>query len=77
MEPGHTGQAGNEGAQGGGEAAEEHRWAAPLGQVAFGPVQMLAGDQAAHRAVQQPPPPAAPDQVADAVTDDGPGHGRA
>ena len=56
MEPGHTGQAGNEGAQGGGEAAEEHRWAAPLGQVAFGPVQMLAGDQAAHRAVQQPRP---------------------
>jgi hypothetical protein len=74
VEPGHAGQPGDEGAQGGGEAAEEHRWAAPLGQVAFGSVQVVAGDQAADRAVQQPPSPAAPHQVADAVADDGPGH---
>jgi hypothetical protein len=73
VEPGHAGQPGDQRAQGGGEAAEEHRRPAPLGQVAFGPVQMLVGDQAADRAVQQPPAPAPPDQVTDAVADDGAG----
>ena len=60
----------DEGAQGGGKAAEEHRRAAPLGQVAFGPVQVMAGHQAADRAVQQAPAPAPPDQIPDTVTDD-------
>ena len=73
---GHAGHARYQGPQGGGEAAQEHRLAAPLGQVPLGPSEVVGLHEPPDGAVQQPPAEVAADLEADGVADYRPGDGR-